>query len=94
MNTPVNGAGTRSPGQQADIIATSSLWDNMDIIREQVLVNTLQFDDVLDPDLLRDSLIKLISRDGWIKLGGRLRLNVSVLFLYSRAPIRMLCSWL
>lgn len=47
----------------------------MDIMREQVLVLTLQFDDLLDPELLRTSLIKLVNRDGWTKLGGRLRLN-------------------
>ncbi|KAF3021629.1 hypothetical protein E8E14_014080 [Neopestalotiopsis sp. 37M] len=46
-------------GRDADVIVPSSLWDNMDIMREQVLVLTLQFDDALDPEILRTSLIKL-----------------------------------
>lgn len=76
MDTPSGHAAARASANQPDIVANSSLWDNMDIMREQVLITTLQFDDILDPELLRISLVNLISREGWKKLGGRLRLNV------------------
>ncbi|KAK6208255.1 hypothetical protein LQW54_007037 [Pestalotiopsis sp. IQ-011] len=75
MDARSDRASARASADQPDIIATSSLWDNMDIMREQVLITTLQFDDILDPELLRISLVKLINREGWTKLGGRLRLN-------------------
>lgn len=78
MGTPSGHAAARASANQPDIVATSSLWDNMDIMREQVLITTLQFDDILDPELLRVSLVKLINCEGWTKLGGRLRLNVRV----------------
>ncbi|RYP29907.1 hypothetical protein DL767_006506 [Monosporascus sp. MG133] len=35
----------------------------------------MRFDDVIDPEKLRSSLEKLLSRDDWRKLGARLRLN-------------------
>lgn len=78
MDARSDHASARASADQPDIIAPLSLWDNMDIMREQVLITTLQFDDILDPELLRISLVKLINREGWTKLGGRLRLNVRV----------------
>lgn len=39
---------------------------------------TMQFDEVLDPDKLADALWRLFEKPGWRRLGGRLRLNVSV----------------
>lgn len=39
---------------------------------------TLNFDDILDADMLHESLIKLIKNDHWRKIGGRLSLGVSV----------------
>lgn len=44
----------------------------------------LRFDDVLDTEKLRDALQKLLNRDGWRKLGARLRINVG----QPRKPIR------
>jgi hypothetical protein len=35
-----------------------------------------KFDDVLDPEKLHGSLRDLLAREGWRKLGARLRLNV------------------
>ncbi|OHF02037.1 hypothetical protein CORC01_02616 [Colletotrichum orchidophilum] len=35
----------------------------------------MRFDDVLDPERLHSSLTKLLDREGWRKLGARLRLN-------------------
>jgi hypothetical protein len=37
---------------------------------------SLVFDAVLDPEKLRESLEGLVKRDGWQRLGGRLRKNV------------------
>lgn len=45
--------------------------------RSFVLVWTLRFNDVLDPDMLHSSLTRLLEMKGWRKMGGRLRLNVS-----------------
>lgn len=39
---------------------------------------SLVFDDVLDPEKLRQSLEGLVQRDGWQRLGGRLRKDVRI----------------
>lgn len=38
---------------------------------------TYRFDDVLDPLKLKHAFERLLELEGWRKLGGRLRLNVS-----------------
>lgn len=35
------------------------------------------FDEVLDPDVLREALENVVKRPGWERLGGRLKTNVS-----------------
>jgi hypothetical protein len=45
--------------------------------RSFVLVWTLRFNDVLDADMLHSSLSRLLEKEGWRKMGGRLRMNVS-----------------
>src|SRR4051812_45991644 len=47
--------------------------------RSLFLAWTMRFDDVLDANMLHCSLVKLLQREGWRKLGGRLRLNVSLM---------------
>jgi hypothetical protein len=59
-----------------DTVTDAYAWDNMGIIRDQIFVVSLQYKDVLDAEKLRDSLNKLIDRDGWRKVGGRLRQQV------------------
>lgn len=44
---------------------------------------SLVFDDVLDPEMLRKALEGLVKRDGWQRLGGRLRKNVSFAFAHT-----------
>ncbi|KAI1103614.1 hypothetical protein F4804DRAFT_333162 [Jackrogersella minutella] len=56
------------------VIPLHRLDDTM-ITRKVILEYTMRFDDVLDPDKLRISLEKLLSRRDWRKLGARLRLN-------------------
>ncbi|KAM0429637.1 hypothetical protein ACHAPT_006242 [Fusarium lateritium] len=51
-------------------------WFEDGFMWKKVIVYTLfVFDDALSPDTLRDSLEKLIQRDGYRKLGARLRRN-------------------
>lgn len=50
-------------------------------LRSAVVYHLSRFDAPLDARKLRDSLVKLINRDGdWRKLGARLRQNVSITF--------------
>ncbi|KAI0169150.1 hypothetical protein GGR52DRAFT_592955 [Hypoxylon sp. FL1284] len=50
-------------------------FDDTPVTRKVIVEFTMRFDDVLDPDKLRLSLEKLLSRPQWRKLGARLRLN-------------------
>lgn len=45
--------------------------------RKQNMTWLLRFEDVLDVDMLQDSLTRLLQRDGWRKIAGRIRLTVS-----------------
>ncbi|EED12167.1 hypothetical protein TSTA_002330 [Talaromyces stipitatus ATCC 10500] len=48
-------------------------FDNTHLLRRSmVMCLTLKFDDDLDADMLRDSLIRLIKNDRWRKIGGHL----------------------
>lgn len=51
-------------------------FDNSEVLRRLVVGWTTRFDDVLDANVLYQALEELIRRDGWCKMGGRLRLNV------------------
>ena len=51
-------------------------WDDTKMFRSVVLYYMMRFDDVLDVQKLETSLARLINRDGWCKLGARVRLNV------------------
>ncbi|KAJ6109926.1 hypothetical protein N7486_002161 [Penicillium sp. IBT 16267x] len=50
-------------------------FDDTPLLRNIVQRWTLRFNDILDPDMLQRSLSRLIEREGWRKLGGRIRLN-------------------
>lgn len=47
-----------------------SMWKTV------IVYTLLAFDEALDPETLRDSLTRLIQRDGYKKLGARIRKNV------------------
>lgn len=51
--------------------------DQAGIVRASVISYTFRYDDVLDAEKLRTSLVGLLEMEGWRKFGGRLRLNVS-----------------
>lgn len=53
-------------------------FDNTRQLKSTVMCLTLKFDDVLDEDMLHESLIKLIKNDHWRKIGGQLRIGVSI----------------
>lgn len=48
-------------------------FDDAQPWRAFVLYSLFAFDDILDPEKLRDALVALSQRDGWRKLGARLR---------------------
>ncbi|KAL7941247.1 hypothetical protein V8C42DRAFT_335199 [Trichoderma barbatum] len=58
-----------------DLIVPVGFFDNTIIFRTFVLYTLFVFDDVLDPQRLRTSLERVVSRPGWNKLGARLRRN-------------------
>ncbi|KAJ4859487.1 hypothetical protein T069G_04475 [Trichoderma breve] len=58
-----------------DKIVPVGFFDDTIIFRTFVLYTLFVFDDVLDPQSLRTSLERVVSRPGWNKLGARLRRN-------------------
>lgn len=60
----------------SDTVVPLYRFDDTSLTRKVIVEFTMRFDDVLDPEKLRFSLDKLLSRRDWRKLGARLRLNV------------------
>ncbi|TLS29647.1 hypothetical protein PpBr36_00606 [Pyricularia pennisetigena] len=60
------------PGDR--VVPMNSLDDNA-LVHNTTLVVSFVYDAVLDPERLRGSLEDLIKRDGWQKLGARIRYN-------------------
>ncbi|KAK1246811.1 hypothetical protein MKX08_000613 [Trichoderma sp. CBMAI-0020] len=58
-----------------DLVVPVGFFDDTIIFRTFVLYTLFVFDDVLDPERLRTSLERVVSRPGWNKLGARLRRN-------------------
>jgi hypothetical protein len=52
-------------------------FDDTPFMRKCPLLWTIRFDEILDADMLNEALSKLFEMDGWRRLGGRIRLNVS-----------------
>ena len=66
-----------SPGPcPTDRVVPLHFFENSLLVQGNNMAVSLVFDDVLDPEKLRQSLEGLIQRDGWQRLGGRLRRNV------------------
>ncbi|KAI0882242.1 uncharacterized protein GGS22DRAFT_170532 [Annulohypoxylon maeteangense] len=59
----------------SDTVVPLHRFDDTPLTRKVIVEFTMRFDDVLDPEKLRISLDKLLSRRDWRKLGARLRLN-------------------
>jgi hypothetical protein len=71
------GAETLSDADTDHVYPTHMLDDNP-TLRGIVLTWTMCFNDVLDPDKLYVALSRLLEIGDWRKLGGRLRLKVSL----------------
>lgn len=70
------GGGRRIQRDETDIIFPIHFVDQAGIIRASIINYTFRFNDVLEPEKLHDSLVKLLRIEGWRKLGGRLRKDV------------------
>jgi hypothetical protein len=73
---------TRSPPPpvESDDIYPVHMLDDTKTLRDIVVTWTLRFNDVLDADILHASLSRLLEIGDWRKVGGRLRLKVSISF--------------
>ncbi|KAK9418093.1 hypothetical protein SUNI508_08522 [Seiridium unicorne] len=58
-----------------DLVLPLHFFENSLLVQGNNMAVTLVFDDVLDPEKLRQSLEGLVQRDGWQRLGGRLKKN-------------------
>ncbi|KAI0010495.1 hypothetical protein F4779DRAFT_577118 [Xylariaceae sp. FL0662B] len=60
-----------------DQVLPLHFFENNLLVQGNNMAVSLVFDDVLDPEKLRQSLEGLVKREGWHRLGGRLRKNAS-----------------
>jgi hypothetical protein len=70
---PVPGAPV--PG---DRVMPLHFFENSLLVQGNNMAVSLVIDHVLDPEILRQSLEGLVKREGWQRLGGRLRKNVRI----------------
>ncbi|CAG7558284.1 unnamed protein product [Fusarium equiseti] len=63
------------PTNPTDTILPVYYFDDTPLLRNYVQCSTLRFNDVLDAEILRVSLARVIALPGWRKLGGRVRMN-------------------
>lgn len=61
---------------KSDDVIPVHLFDDSAAARGIVLVWTFRFEDVLNPQKLRDALSELFSMNGWRKLSGKFRMQV------------------
>ncbi|KAL4952948.1 hypothetical protein BDW69DRAFT_184956 [Aspergillus filifer] len=69
----------RKPAPKAfpgDRILPLHFFENSLLVQGNNMAVSLVFNAVLDPNKLRDSLEGLVNREGWQRLGGRLRRNI------------------
>lgn len=59
-----------------DRVVPLHFFENSLLVQGNNMAVSLVFDEVLDPEKLRQSLEGLVKREGWQRLGGRLRKNV------------------
>ncbi|KAJ4017479.1 hypothetical protein NW752_001385 [Fusarium irregulare] len=63
------------PTNPTDTILPVYYFDDTPLLRNYVQCSTLRFNDVLDVEMLRESLSRVVALPGWRKLGGRVRMN-------------------
>ena len=76
-----------TPADPTDDVILGFTLDDTPTNRAIPLAWTLKFDDVLDADMLHDSLSRLLSIGNWRKLGGRIRKNVWLYLALIPGPI-------
>jgi hypothetical protein len=59
-----------------DSVIPFRFFDDTPLWKAFILYSMFAFDDLLDPEKLQRSLEALVKRNGWHKLGARLRRNV------------------
>ncbi|KAK5992147.1 Acetyltransferase pyiB [Cladobotryum mycophilum] len=64
---------TMPPMFEGDEVYPIHFLDDLPTLRDIILTWTMRFNDVLDPDILQESLLKVFNTGDWRKLGGRLR---------------------
>lgn len=64
------------PTVPTDTVFPVHYFDGTPLYQNSIHCWTLRFNDVLDADMLHESLAKVLARPGWKKLGGRIRMTV------------------
>lgn len=67
----------RAPHNPTDDVFQLNVMDRAGAISNMMGWTMLRFDQVLDPVMLRETLVSVIKTGDWRKLGGRFRRNVS-----------------
>lgn len=75
-----------TPRVDDDHVYPLHVLDDTKMHREIFLNWILVFDDVLDPGKLHRSLARLLELGDWRKIGGRLRLKVTICFSFLPLP--------
>lgn len=66
-----------TPGKvPTDEVIPLHYWDDNEVFRSIIVDFALHFDDVLDPEKIRQALARLMEIGNWKKLGARLRIKV------------------
>ena len=68
-----------APGDPTDRAVPLHFFESSLLVQNSNMAVSMVFDEVLDPEKLKMSLESLVKRDGWQRLGGRLRKNVRTL---------------
>ncbi|KAF4969491.1 hypothetical protein FSARC_3277 [Fusarium sarcochroum] len=63
------------PTNPTDTVLPVYYFDDTPLLRNCINCWTLRFHDLLDAELLQESLSHVLARPGWRKLGGRIRMN-------------------
>lgn len=61
-----------------DRVQPLHFFENNLLVQGNNMSGLAVFDEVLDPEVLREALGNVVKRPGWERLGGRLRRNVRI----------------
>lgn len=68
-----------APLDPTDRVLPLHFFESSVLVQNSNMAVSMVFDEVLDPEKLKMSLESLVKRDGWQRLGGRLRRNVGTI---------------